>query len=191
MGGKADESPVSRDCPDSDELLVLACRQGDAAALEALLARWQERLWRHALRLTGDSEAAWDVLQESLLAIARQIRRLESESAFGVWAYRITRNKARDWMRRHVRRREKEARYSRLRPEETVDPEEALPESDRLQRLMKQLPSAEQALLNLRYTEGFSNDEIAQMLGIPAGTVGSRLHYIRQRLRALLENSHE
>ena len=175
----------------SDDLLVLACRQGDAAALEALLARWQERLWRHALRLTGDTEAAWDVLQESLLVIARQIRRLESESAFGVWAYRITRNKARDWVRRHVRRREREAQYRRLGREEASDPDEALPDTDRLQRVIKQLPPAERALLTLRYTDGFSNDEIAQMLGIPAGTVRSRLHHIRQRLRASLENSHE
>ena len=170
---------------------MLACRQGDAAALEVLLARWQERLWRHALRVTGDAEAAWDVLQEALLAIAQQIRRLESESAFGVWAYRIVRNKANDWVRRHVRRREREAHYSRSRREDAGDPDERLPRTDRLQQVIKRLPSAEQALLTLRFTDGFSNDEIARMLGVPAGTVRSRLHRIRQRLRALLENSHE
>lgn len=182
---------MSQHHSNSDDLLVLACRQGDAAALEVLLARWQERLWRHALRVTGDTEAAWDVLQESLLAIAQQIRRLESESAFGVWAYRIAKNKANDWVRRHVRRREREAHYSRLGREEASDPDETLPDIDRLQRMIRRLPSAEQALLALRYTDGFSNDEIAQMLGIPAGTVRSRLHYIRQRLRALLENFYE
>ncbi len=182
---------VSQHRSSPDELLVLACRQGDAAALEVLLAGWQERLWRHALRITGDTEAAWDVLQESLLAIAQQIGRLESESAFGVWAYRIARNKANDWVRRHARRREREAHYGRSRREEVCDPDESLPDTDRLRRAIRQLPSAEQALLTLRFTDGFSNDEIAQMLGIPAGTVRSRLHRIRRRLRASLENSHE
>ena len=182
---------MSQQHPEPDDLLVLACRQGDAAALESLLTRWQERLWRHALRLTGDSEAAWDVLQDSLLAIARQIGRLESDSAFGVWAYRITRNKANDWVRRHIRRREREAFYSRARCEESPDPDESLPNTDLLQRLVKRLPPAEQILLALRFTEGFTNDEIAQMLGIPAGTVKSRLHTLRQRLRTLMENSHE
>jgi RNA polymerase sigma factor (sigma-70 family) len=174
-----------------DDLLVLACRQGDAAALEVLLARWQEKLWRHALRLTGDTEAAWDVLQDSLLVIARQIRQLESESAFGVWAYRITRNKARDWVRHNIRCREREAHYCRQNHQDASEPDDSLPDTDNLRQTIRQLSADEQTLLALRFTDGFSNDEIAHMLGIPAGTVKSRLHYIRQRLRALLENHHE
>jgi RNA polymerase sigma-70 factor, ECF subfamily len=182
---------VSLENDQCDELLVLACRQGDAAALEMLLARWQERLWRHALRVTGDSEAAWDVLQDSMLAIARQIRRLEDESLFGIWAYRITANKAKDWVRRHVRRRRHEAHYGTLRHDQIAEPEEMLPDADRLQEMIRRLPPHEQNLLTLRFTDGFSNDEIAHMLGIPAGTVKSRLHYLRQRLRISLENKHE
>lgn len=54
-----------------DEILVLDRQSGSVGALEALVSRWQKRLWRHAYCLTGDAEAAWDVAQESWLGIIR------------------------------------------------------------------------------------------------------------------------
>ena len=59
-----------------DEILVLECQSGSVQALEALVSRWQKRLWRHAYCLTGDAEGAWDVTQESWLGIIRGIGRL-------------------------------------------------------------------------------------------------------------------
>lgn len=174
-----------------DELLVLRCRQGDAASLDSLLVRWQERLWRHALRVTGDPDAAWDVLQEALLVIARQIRRLEAESVFGVWAYRIVGHKARDWLRQHLRRRERETRYAQLRHSEGIDADEPTPEVPGVKAAWRRLSSTDHTLLTLRFKDGFSIDEMAEALGIPAGTVKSRLHYAKQRLRAMMEKSHE
>ena len=102
-----------------DELLVLRCQEGDGAAFEDLVERWQERLWRHAWRLTGNEDAAWDVLQEAWMGIARGIRRLEDAAAFPAWAYRIVSNKCRDWIRRERRRREVHEAYS-----ENIDQEE-------------------------------------------------------------------
>jgi len=168
-----------------DERLVLRCREGDPAALDALLARWQEPLWRHARRLTDSDDATWDVLQEAFLAIARDIRKLESEGAFGVWAYRIVGHKSRDWLRRHIRRREREERYAaQTQPDEG---EELLPATAALREALGELAEADRTLLTLRFTDGFSMDELAQMLGVPAGTVKSRLHFAKQRLRALME----
>ena len=60
----------------ADEILVMDCQSGRAKALEILVSRWQKRLWQYAYDLTGDSEAAWDVTQESWLGIIRGIRRL-------------------------------------------------------------------------------------------------------------------
>ena len=59
-----------------DEILVMDCQSGRSQALDMLVGRWQKRLWRYACRLTGDSEAAWEVTQESWLGIVRGIRRL-------------------------------------------------------------------------------------------------------------------
>lgn len=168
-----------------DELLVVRCREGDVAALDGLLARWQEPLWRHALRLTGAEDAAWDVLQEAFVAIARDIRKLEIESAFGVWAYRIVGHKSRDWLRGHIRRRDREHRYADLTQGDEVDePPEA---TTALREALGELAEADRALLTLRFEEGLTMAELAQLLGVPAGTVKSRLHSAKQRLRGLME----
>ena len=59
-----------------DEILVMDCQSGSVKAMEMLVSRWQKRLWQYAFRLIGDSEAAWDITQESWLAIIRGISRL-------------------------------------------------------------------------------------------------------------------
>lgn len=80
----------------ADEILVMDCQSGRVGALEILVARWQKRLWRYAYGLTGDTEAAWDVTQDSWLAIIRGISRLNDPARFRSWAYRIVTNKASD-----------------------------------------------------------------------------------------------
>jgi RNA polymerase sigma-70 factor, ECF subfamily len=170
-----------------DELLVLRCRGGEPAALDELLARWQEPLWRHALRLTGDEDAAWDVLQEAFVAIARDIRRLQMEAAFGVWAYRIVGHKSHDWLRQHIRQRARETRYAAQTQLDEAD--EPLPATADVREALGELAEADRTLLKLRFEDGFSMDELAQMLGVPAGTVKSRLHSAKQRLRVLMEKT--
>ena len=64
-----------------DELLVVRVRQGSRAAFEQLVGRWQERLWRHARRLTGRDDVAWDVLQESWMAIGRGLPALRDRKS--------------------------------------------------------------------------------------------------------------
>ena len=88
-----------------DELLVLQCQEGDGDALKALIARWQPRLARLAWRLTGESEAARDVVQDAWLAIVRGLKRLDDPARFRWWAYRIVTNKCADWIRRRSVRR--------------------------------------------------------------------------------------
>ena len=66
--------------------LVERCKSEDSAAFDELLERWQERLWRHALRLTGQVEAAWDILQETCLVISRKIGQLDDAASFSGWA---------------------------------------------------------------------------------------------------------
>lgn len=72
-----------------DELLVLRCQEGDQDALDELVARWQRRLFDHARRLTQQTDAAWDVVQEAWMAIVRGIGRLQDPASFRPWAYRI------------------------------------------------------------------------------------------------------
>ncbi len=167
-----------------DQLLVLRCQEGDADALDELLTRWQERLWRHAVRLTGDSEAAWDILQETMMAISRRITRLVDPAAFPGWAYRIATNQCHDFFRRNQRHhRLLEAYDERELVENQRDPASVID----LRVALGRLSGPQQTLLSLRYEEGFSEAEIAKILGIQAGTVKSRLFTAGQQLRTLLE----
>lgn len=176
----------------NDELLVLRCQEGDSAAFAALVDRWQPRLWRHAWRLTGEENAAWDVLQEAWIAVSRGLRRLEDPAAFPAWAYRIVSRKCHDWIRREQRRRRAVGTYAQeMRPQEEQPPADDS-RADDLRQALRRLPGQDRAILALRYEEEFSTAEIGEILRIPPGTVKSRLHYARERLRKYLEeNDHE
>lgn len=174
-----------------DHWLVTRCQEGDTEALDELLIRWQERLWRHAARLTGNTETAWDVLQESLFAISRMILKLKDPGSFSSWAYRIATNRCHDHFRRQQRQRISMEAYA----EQQLAQTNPLPEKHNsldLKNALRRLPGPQQMLVSLRYDEGFSVAEIAGILGIQEGTVKSRLYTARQHLRALLEEqTHE
>ena len=159
-----------------EELLVIRCQEGDSGAAEALVARWERRLLRHALRLTGEAEAARDVAQESWLAIFRGLRALDDPARFGPWAYRIATRRCADWIRRKSRRRETSA--ERLEP--AADPPSDSPD---MRTLIRGLPAPSRAVLSMFYADEMSVAEIAEALGVPEGTVKSRLYTARERLR--------
>ena len=97
-----------------DELLVLRCQDGEVKAFEQLIARWAPRLLRHAMRLTGEGEAAREVAQDAWMAIVKGIRRLNDPAGFRAWAYRIVSHKCADWVRSRTRQRglQRELMYS-------------------------------------------------------------------------------
>jgi RNA polymerase sigma factor (sigma-70 family) len=172
-----------------DEILVLRCQEGDSSAFESLLGRWQDRLWRHACRITGDDDAAWDALQDTWINISRCIRHLRSPSAFKAWAYRITTNKCRDLIRKEKRRRKIvedffEEVVIRDAPETNlaVDP---FPVT--LADALKCLSGKDRTILSLKYEEDFQISEIAAILEIPEGTVKSRLYQAREHLKKIME----
>lgn len=176
----------------NDELLVIHAQGGAAEAFETLVRRWQDRLWRLAWRLTDDEQAAWDVLQEAWIAIGRQIGRLEDPAAFAAWAYRITSNKSRDWVRRRRHMRRADQAYG----ERWLEAENGLAAGERdyadLSAALASLSGTDRAILSFAYEDGFSTAAIAEILGVPPGTVKSRLHYARQRLRRFIEeHEHE
>ncbi len=170
----------------ADELLVIRCQEGDVAAFEQLVARWQERLWRHAWRLTEDEDAAWDALQEAWIGISRGLQRLSDPAAFPAWAYRIVGHKCRDWLRRRRRQRQLAELY---RTEVQESYESAPPPHEALKEAMAQLSGPDRAILSLRYEDAFGTAEIAVILEIPEGTVKSRLFHARKRLKHLSEDS--
>ncbi len=173
----------------NDELLVIRVQEGAAEALSELVQRWQDRLWRLAWRLTDDEQAAWDVLQDAWVVMSRRIGRLADPAAFPAWAYRITSNKSRDWIRRRQRIRRADEAYGRRWHEAEGDENPAKRQHAELRDALADLSGRDRAILSLRYEDDFSTAEIAEILAIPAGTVKSRLYHARQRLRRFLEEN--
>ncbi len=172
-----------------DEWLVLRCQTGDAQALNVLAQRWYGRLQRHAYRLTGETDAATEVVQEAWVAIIRSIHRVKDPALFRAWMYRIVSNKAADWVRSQQRRR----RYLTATNGQEVsktNPDPAETQDIRIVRAaLKHLSKEQRRVLTLYYLDGLSVREIAVALSIPVGTVKSRLHHARNHLRTMLEEA--
>ncbi len=167
-----------------DELLVMRCQRGCRESFDLLVRRWHRRLWRYARRLTQNDDAAWDVMQETWIAILRQIRQLKDPTWFAAWAHRIVRNKCADDCRRATQQRHLAtamAERQQTNNQTQEDPDDAVA------RAMLRLPPEKQELLELKYGEGLNTFEIALVLGIPPGTVKSRLHHTREHLRRILK----
>jgi RNA polymerase sigma-70 factor (ECF subfamily) len=166
-----------------DEILVMDAQTGSVKAMEALVRRWQKRLWRYAYDLTGRTDAAWDVTQDGWLGIVRGIRRLQDPAHFKAWAYRIVTNKANDWRRREMRKNR--AQPQATRREATIGETPRVEVSNDLRALLRRLSDRSRAVLTLHYIECFGVAEIAGILRIAKGTVKSRLHTARKELKQL------
>lgn len=172
-----------------DEYLAATARSGDRAAFGRLAERWHGKLYAHACRLTGDQELARDVVQEGWSDIARGLGRLNDAATFPAWAYRIVTRRAADAIRRAQRGRRLNAAYAaEPKPEaESSAGVEAHADGAPLRKAMAALPADQRAAIALFYREDFSVAEIAAALGVPAGTVKTRLMHARRKLRASLE----
>lgn len=166
-----------------DAFLIASARLGDRRAFGQLVQAWDVKLRAHAWRLLGDGEQAREATQESWAEIVRGLARLEDAAAFPAWAYRIVSRRCARIIAGNQRRRRLAADYE---PEPTpADPEAG--ESERLQAAIRMLPSEQRAAIALYHFEELSVAETAVALGVPAGTVKTRLMHARRKLRAILE----
>jgi RNA polymerase sigma factor (sigma-70 family) len=175
-----------------DEWLVLRCQDRDTEALRELVGRYEPRLWRHALHLTGRREAAREVVQESWLAIVRGLPRLRDPASFRTWAYRIVARRSADWIRRQQQDRAHDARGIAEAERPAAPARSDCTDDDELAALrlaIRKLSPHHRSVLDLHYRDGLGINEIAVVLDIPPGTVKSRLHHARNMLRDTLERT--
>ncbi|MHC4483065.1 MAG: RNA polymerase sigma factor [Planctomycetota bacterium] len=164
----------------------MKCQQGDKDAFEELVGRWQQRLWHYAFQLTRSDAAAWDIVQETWVGIIKGIRKLEDAAVFPRWAFRILNNKCTDWLRKsHLESRLGEELAKHVQNESNKD-KNGDERAESLRAAVEKLPPDRRALLTLRYREEFDVSQIADILGIPEGTVKSRLHRTLEKLRYLM-----
>lgn len=172
------------------ELLVLRAQAGYSDAITLLVQTWHGRLLRHATRLSGLTDDPLDILQDAWISIVRGLLRLEDPARFSAWAYQIVTRRCALGIRKQGRQQgvQQNLATQAMRESEDIGTAKVV---DEVQDGLRQLPGEQQAILELRYVEGFSIQEIAEVLGIAAGTVKSRLFSAREQLRLILikENS--
>jgi RNA polymerase sigma-70 factor (ECF subfamily) len=168
-----------------DEWLVVRCQLGERDAFDELIARWHPQLRRYVLRLTGDADAAADVLQEIWLRVIRGLARLREAGRFRAWLFGIARRVLMD----RLRVRYAEPPMTSLEPGEFEEPaveDEDAEDLASLQTGLDRLPLPEREVLVLFYLQELSLADIAEIAAIPVGTVKSRLYRARKLLRRQL-----
>lgn len=172
----------------ADELLAVRCQLGERAAFDELIARWHEPLWRYLRRLAGNNDDARDLAQDTWLRVLRGIARLREPARLRAWLFGIARRVAMDRLRvNYAQPLHTDADIDELpagEPDVNLEAEIAT-----LEQQLANLPIVEREILTLFYLQELSLEEIAEVVGIPQGTVKSRLFRARKLLRGELQKA--
>jgi RNA polymerase sigma-70 factor (ECF subfamily) len=171
--------------------VIQACQRGDQDAFRVLFESHKDRVYSIALRYAGDSASAMDIAQETFLKLMSNIGQFRGDASFESWLYRLVVNSCLDHHRRRRRflpllgqaldmfRAPRESALHDLLREE---------QEERVQQVVAQLPEEQRIVVVLRYTEGLSYEEIADLLGCRRGTVASRLNRAHKALARRLSH---
>jgi len=178
-----------------DAKLIADCLSGNTAAFGELVARHQDRLYNTVLRLLDHPEDARDVVQEAFLHAYQSLHSFKGDARFFTWLYRIAVNTAISLKRkrRMVLRiqpaGEEGGGIDPLDPNETNRPGHAIEMAEQEKRVheaLGRLSTEHRAVLVMKDMEGLKYEEMAEVLGVPIGTIRSRLHRARLELREIL-----
>jgi len=165
-----------------DELLVVRCQLGERSAFDALIRRWHAPLRQYIRRMTGDDAATDDAVQEVWLRVLRGIARLREGTKLRAWLFGIARNVLMDRLRhKYAWPMAADVDLDEIAADDA--PKHLEEELAVMLMALTRLPLAENEVLTLFYLQELSLGEVAQVLGIPVGTVKSRLFRARQLLR--------
>jgi RNA polymerase sigma-70 factor (ECF subfamily) len=185
-----------------EQLLVDRCRRGDRESFAQLMRLHEKQIYNFTYRMLGNEGEAEDLTQDIFIAAFRGIRSFRGEAKFSTWLYRIALNQARNRIKylsrrkffaRQARRADYGAKMVSESPEGLADsaptPEQWTIMKDlaaQVQECLNQIPHQARQILILRDVQGFSYDELSEMLSLKPGTVKSRLHRARAALRECL-----
>jgi RNA polymerase sigma-70 factor (ECF subfamily) len=176
----------------ADTELVSSTLAGREACFEELVNRYQRPIAAYVYRMVGDYDAALDLTQEVFIKVYNSLTRYRSEFKFSTWIYKIAHNAAIDHLRRHAVReqalasgvdgehREVALESRQLTPEQESEKRERCSE---IEAVVQLLPAAYRELIVLRHSHDLSYDELAEVTGLPLGTVKNRLFRAREAMR--------
>lgn len=193
---RAPERMEQTNVRDKDEaLLIKRCQEGDEYCFEKLFQKYQRRTYVLAYNILNDYELAKDVVQEAFVRVFRNICRFDASKNFYTWLYQIVVNLSIDFLRK--RSNSKAASLEDLgdlamakgrgdrRPQGPVGSVSRKETSDRVRQVLNLLPPKYKVVLTLRDIEGFSSEEIAQVVQAKNSTIRWRIHQARKMFKAL------
>jgi RNA polymerase sigma-70 factor (ECF subfamily) len=174
------------------QLLLLQCRRGKPAAMERLVKLWERPLYYYVRRLMDTAEEARDVAQDTWFCVIQSFRSVRDPAAFPAWLFKVARNNAANHFRktRLLEPLPEDGSAAEIPAGNEADSVLAS-NAEELHWGLSRLNPAHSECLILHFLEGFSIDEVADITGVAAGTVKSRLHYAKKALRAVLEKEAE
>ena len=165
--------------------------EGDRSAFEALFRAYERRLYRYAARVLADDDAANDVVADVMIEVWRSAKRYEGRSQPSTWIFGIAHHKAHDALRRKHREVAR-LRLAQAPQQDDRDPlERVIAESARaeIDAALDRISPDHRAVLHLTFILGYSQADIAAIVGCPIGTVKTRVHHAKRALRTALANS--
>jgi RNA polymerase sigma-70 factor (ECF subfamily) len=181
----------------TDAELVSLSQQGSMDAFNSLARKWDANLYRFVRRMLGNEEDARDICQEALVKAYVNIGRLRDPSKFRAWLHHIALNLCRDWYR-SPKARVRPQSYEEGHPveqwvvEEVGNPSapdqvvERAGTAEMLRDLLEKISDEQRTAILLREYQGFTSEEIAQITGVPAATVRTRIFYGLRSIRKML-----
>jgi len=172
--------------------LIRRCRAGETACYEPLVRAYEAPALRIALSMLGDADDARDAVQDAFVKAYQSLARFDEERPFAPWFFRILRNRCRDALRSrkpNVELSVLDQSREALAAGDSGDPErvhERTAARERLWRALGTIADEHREVLVLKELQGFRYAEIAKILGVPEGTVASRLYHARKALKDAL-----
>lgn len=186
-----------------EKRLIQKAQKGDVEAFEQLILDYEKLIYNICLRMLQDEQEAYDGAQEICLKIWKQIKHFEGNAKFSTWLYRIATNQCLDFLRKRKNKEEISLfRSSKEEDSEWVveekEPKDPISEhvqqlalQDVMSQALNEVKSEHKQILLLRDLEGYSYEEIAEILGISKGTVKSRLSRARLAMKQILTQDKE
>jgi RNA polymerase sigma-70 factor (ECF subfamily) len=176
--------------------LISECIAGNEAAIEMFVRQYETSLFRLALSIVGDQAEANEITQETFIAALRSLASYEEKKSFKAWLYTIALNRSRSHLRkRKTLERLRTTLHSifRVEPQKQILPEESAIQNDKeaeIWNALNQLDEPFRLVVILRYFHELPISEISEVLSVNEGTIHSRLHTARERLRNALNHLH-
>lgn len=164
-------------------LLVLRAQSGDRSAMDQLLAAYQSEVFSYLERMLGNHSDAEDALQMTLLQAIKKLRWLREPSSFRPWVYRIASRYAYRVIASRQRDREHSNADQLEAVEDTIDQNELAELIEQIPQWLEKLTAKGREVMILHYLEGFTAEQVADILNIPLGTVRSRVSHALSRIR--------